>query len=196
MQLIRYILTSLTATVFLNPWMMAAKLDAGIPGSEVAAVMTVATSDTSGEAESYQIAGIPKRSSSPACLTAKNGTYYLTMTLPNRAGKQFARVSFTDPNLGNGTVPVQFNLSKTQAFVGTPSAMGRAIRLDSAWIDETGTIWVEFNPSLPAATTLTVALNVRNLPPRASQGYGIAAYPTNNSAPLFVGDATRSCASS
>lgn len=186
MRQIRYILMPVVATVLLSPWMMAAKLDTGIPNSETASTTTGAA-----------IASAPKRTSSPACLTARNSTYFLTMTLPNRAGKQFDRVSFTDPNLGNGTTPIQFNLPKTQAFTGTPRAMGRAIRLDGAWIDETGTIWVEFNPSLPAATTLTVALDVKKLPPRASQGYAIAAYPANNNAaPLFVGEATRTCAAS
>ncbi len=115
-------------------------------------------------------------------------TYSFTMTLPDHLGKQFARVSFTELGEDNKTEPLQFDLSQTQAFIGTTAALGSAIRINDVWIDETGTFWIEFNPTLSPKTTLTVTFKAQTSTSK-TYNYSVAAYPnTQRPVAVFVGN--------
>jgi hypothetical protein len=125
--------------------------------------------------------------------TTGDNSYSLTVTLPEHTGNQFARLSFsfTNPDRGNEVAVIPFNFPGTQAFAGSPDARGEAIALSGTWIDETGTLWIEFNPAVPPKTTLTVVLTTPGSLPSPSVAYSIAAYPNANPAiPVFVGDGT------
>jgi hypothetical protein len=115
-------------------------------------------------------------------------TYSLTIALPARTGASFNKLSFTERQPDQGTEPIRFDLPATEVFIGTPS--DRPIESE-AWVDETGTFWIEFNPPVAAGTTLTVVLKLQNLPSEESYEYGFAAYPaTENSVAVYVGDRT------
>jgi len=125
--------------------------------------------------------------------TASNSTYFFTMTLPEHPGQRFAKLSFdfTEQNQAKGIDPIQFDLAKTKAFLGTPDVKGRAIGVSSAWIDETGSLWVEFKPTLLPQTTFTVALTTQPSTTKTIYEFGVAAYPaTQRPVALFVGDGT------
>lgn len=122
---------------------------------------------------------------------AGSSTHFFTMTMPERAGKQFTKLSFsfTEQNQEKTVAPLRFDLASTRAFIGSSEAGGRAIGIKDAWIDETGIFWVEFNMPVPPKTKLTLALKTLKSSPPATYGYGIAAYPNKFSA-IFVGDGT------
>ena len=124
--------------------------------------------------------------------TTDSNTYSLTMTLPKRVGKQFAKVSisFTEQNREKTIAPLQFDLSNMKAFAGAPNEGRRAIAIQNTWIDETGSLWVQFKTPIPPQTKLTLALKLRQLPAAASYDYGIAAYPEPKASASFVGDGT------
>ncbi|MBD2075718.1 DUF2808 domain-containing protein [Phormidium sp. FACHB-592] len=121
-----------------------------------------------------------------------SNTYALTMTLPKRVGKQFAKVSisFTEQNRDKTIAPLQFDLPNIKAFAGAANKGRRAIAIQRTWIDETGSLWVQFKTPIPPQTKLTLALKLRQLPAAASYDYGIAAYPEPKAAASFVGDGT------
>jgi hypothetical protein len=113
---------------------------------------------------------------------------YFTVTIPENAGEELAKLSFSDMKQEGPRLP--FNLEKTQVFMGT-RANGQSIELGDAWVDEVGVVWVEFAPTLAPGTTFTVVLEVRENAPSGEHEYGIAAYPEpQNSVPAFVGDGT------
>jgi hypothetical protein len=85
-------------------------------------------------------------------------------------------------------VPVNLNLSATAAFIGTSNA-GEAIAVKDTWIDETGTVWIEFNSPLATKTTLTVVFKTQQPLAVGQYAYSIAAY-SKLSAPIFVDDGT------
>lgn len=115
-----------------------------------------------------------------------NQKAYFTVTIPENAGEELAKLSFS--NLAQEGIRLPFNLEKTQVFLGT-RAGGQSIPLSDAWVDETGVVWVEFAPALAPGTTFTVVLEVGENPPSGEHEYGIAAYPEpENSVPAFVGD--------
>lgn len=118
-----------------------------------------------------------------------NSTYLFTMTLPERTGKQFSKlsISLTEQNGGKTIAPMQFDLPRTKAFIGAPTEGGRAIGVRDTWIDETGVLWVQFNAPVPPQTKLTLALKLRQLPSATTYNYGIAAYSAKAAA-IFVGD--------
>lgn len=120
-------------------------------------------------------------------ITRTANTYYFTMTLPEHSAA-FAKLSLTEQHQEEQAAPTQFELPLTEAFSGTPSAMGRPIAI-AASVDETGTVWVEFDRAIPARTTLTVAFKGRSTLTGGSYHYGVAAYP-NVATPVavFVGD--------
>ena len=123
--------------------------------------------------------------------TADSNTYLLTMTLPKRIGKQFAKVSvsFTEQNRDRTIAPLPFDLPNIKAFAGAPNEGRRAIAIQKTWIDEAGVLWVQFKASVPPQTRLTLALKLRQQPAATRYDYGIAAYPANAAA-IFVGDGT------
>lgn len=124
-------------------------------------------------------------------VTARNGTYYFTITLPQKADRRFARLSFsfTQPGQPNQITPLSVDLSSTQVFMGRGDAVGQAIALAETWVDETGVLWVELKPSLAPGSHLTVAIKPTKFPAGAAYQYGIAAYPDiTNPVPVFVGD--------
>ncbi len=122
-------------------------------------------------------------------LTQTDSLYYFTIAMPKHS-EQFSRLSFSDLKQDSSTIPMRFDLINAQAFVGTPEAIGRAITTE-AWMDETGTFWVEFNPSIPSGTTLTIALKAPKPLTGRSYEYGIAAYTaTNTPTAVLVGNRT------
>jgi Protein of unknown function (DUF2808) len=118
-------------------------------------------------------------------------TYAFSMTLPKRSNKSFSRLSFsfTKPDRDNEVAPVYLNSLATTAFVGNSDAPGAAIAVESSWIDETGTIWVEFGSAVPPNTLLTVVFKARKPLSIGLYQYSIAAYPTTRpSGAVFVGN--------
>ena len=127
----------------------------------------------------------------PNRATASEESYSFTMTLP-QTGSHFAKLSFsfTKPDRDHTIVPIPLNLKSTRAFVGT-STMGKEIGVKDAWIDETGTVWVELDSLVAAKTTLTVVFKPQKLLPAGQYIYGIAAYPdTKPGIPVFVDSGT------
>lgn len=124
-------------------------------------------------------------------LAAAANTYSLTMTLPDRPGKQFTQLSFTERDSSNGATTLLLDLASTRAFTGTSETAGSAIALERTWIDETGTIWVDFKQPVSSKTTLTIVFKAKKQPSKASYQYGIAAYPnTSRPVAIFVGNET------
>jgi Protein of unknown function (DUF2808) len=117
-----------------------------------------------------------------------NRMAYFTVMIPQNAGEGLAKLSFSDRNTTEAP-RLAFNLDKTQVFLGTPEAIGQTVNFADAWVDETGVVWVEFDPSLAPGTVFTVALAVGQNAPSDSREYGVAAYPeSDNSVAAFVGD--------
>jgi hypothetical protein len=122
-------------------------------------------------------------------LTETDSLYYFTVVMPQHP-ESFSRLSFSELNQDNAVTPMQFDLINVQAFAGTPEASGQAI-VTEGWVDETGTFWVEFNPSVPSGTTLTVALKAPKPQSSKSHEYGIAAYTaTSTPTAIRVGNRT------
>jgi Protein of unknown function (DUF2808) len=122
-------------------------------------------------------------------LTANDRLYYFTMTLPEHT-EQFSRVSFTELPENQVSNPVQFELGSTEVFTGTAQMKGRSIATE-VWVDETGTFWIEFDPTLSAGTQLTVAFKGKNPSSGKPHEYGIAAYTaTETPTAIFVGNGT------
>jgi len=121
---------------------------------------------------------------------ADGSTHFFTMTMPDRVGKRFTKLSFsfTEQNQDQTVAPLRFDLASTKVFTGSAKA-GGAIAIRDVWIDETGVFWVAFNTPVPPKTKLTLALKTLKASPAATYGYGIAAYPDKFPA-IFVGDGT------
>jgi hypothetical protein len=123
-------------------------------------------------------------------------TQWVTITLPSQGQHRFTKLSLTEQT--PTAPPLAFDLPNIRAFIGPATAPGTAIALAPAWIDETGTLWIEFNTPLPANTTLTLALATPTVSPgtpppvaAAPSVYGVAAYPAlSPSAPIFAGEVT------
>lgn len=173
MRQISYTLALITSSVLLNVWTVAAT-----PGNDAKHLNQVP-----------QLAQVSVVSDRPQ---TSNDTHYFTITMPERAGKRFTKLSlsFTEQNQEKAVAPIRFDLASTKAFVGSPQASGRAIGIKDAWIDETGIFWVEFNAPVPPKTVLTLALKTLKSSPAATYDYGIAAYPETKFPAVFVGDGT------
>lgn len=121
---------------------------------------------------------------------AHNGTVYFTMTLPQRADRRFETLSFvfTQPGQPSQMLPLPLDPSSIRVFMGTVERQGPAIALAGTWVDETGVLWVGFNPPLPSGSLLTVAIKPRSALSETSYQYGIAAYLETTSVPILVGN--------
>lgn len=171
MRQISYTLALITTSVLFNVWTVAAT-----PGNDAKRLDRMA-----------QLAPVSVVSDRPQ---TSNDTHYFTMTMPERTGKRFAKLSFsfTEQNQEKPVAPIRFDLASTKAFMGSPETIGRAIAIKDAWIDETGILWVEFNAPVPSKTKLTLALKTLKASPAATYEYGIAAYPETKFPAVFVGD--------
>ncbi|BAU10384.1 hypothetical protein LEP3755_08680 [Leptolyngbya sp. NIES-3755] len=120
-------------------------------------------------------------------VTVSRTAYSFTMTLPRRSRSRFSKLSFSLINLDrDSVVPLPLNLQSTIAQSGKS-----AIRLKGTFIDETGTLWVEFNSPVPQNTPLTVIFKTREPLFAGRYRYSIAAYPeANNGSSQFVEDGT------
>lgn len=119
-------------------------------------------------------------------------SYSFTMTLPRRPASRFAKLSFSLTNLdrANAIVPLPLSLQETVALK-TINDRSQSILVKEAFIDEAGTVWVEFNSSLPINTVLTIVFKTRTPLLAGQYSYRIAAYPeAMNVSPAFVGDGT------
>jgi len=183
MQRIRYTLTLVVIslfTVLFSSWVNTTNPVNRTPGLENASTFA-----------NIAVAGEPTPRSTDIRPTASDKTYFFTMTLPTHPGQRFAKVSFdfTEQSQSKGINPIRFDLANTKAFLGTPDAQGRAIAVESAWVDETGSLWVEFKPTLLPQTTFTLALTTQSSTPKTAYEFGVAAYPaTQRPVALFVGD--------
>ncbi len=171
MRQIHIVLTTLVVTILLNVWATVAQSN----------IQSTNAQNSQAQLNHSQILKLAE--------SATTTPHAITMTLPSTTGTQFAKVSFsfTDPTQENGIAPIRFDLAKTQAFWGN-GTMGKAIAVKDAWVDETGVLWIEFNQPVSPKTTLTVILQTQKTSPSTSFQYGIAAYPVNRAAPIFVGD--------
>ncbi|MBF2025177.1 MAG: DUF2808 domain-containing protein [Oscillatoriales cyanobacterium C42_A2020_001] len=171
MQFFQYVLVSLVTALLLNFW----ALSTGSMTPFLTAGETVTLAKV-----------VVTNSKAP---TASDRAYYFTMTLPE--GNRFAKLSLSEQNVGKGASLLQFHLPTAQAFLGTPTTRGRAVQITDTWVDETGTMWLEFAPALPPKTTLTVVFQPQVSSSRGTHEYGIAAYPdTQYPIPVFVGNGT------
>ena len=117
-------------------------------------------------------------------LTETDSLYYFTVVMPQHSGS-FSRISLSELSENGSITPMRFDMVNAQAFIGTPESSGQEIAAEG-WVDETGTLWVEFNPSIPSGTKLTLALKAPNPQSNRSHEYGIAAY-TATSTPTAIG---------
>ncbi|GAP95527.1 DUF2808 domain-containing protein [Leptolyngbya sp. NIES-2104] len=126
----------------------------------------------------------PPLNSKPHLAAVSGQAYTFTMTLPKRSSN-YKKLSFSLMNLDRQSiVPLPLNLKNT--VVRTKNA----IALKSTFIDETGTLWVEFNSSIPANTPLTVTFKAQEPLLAGQYQYQIAAYPTSGASAEFVKDGT------
>lgn len=117
-------------------------------------------------------------------------SYSFTMTLPRRSASRFTKLSFSLTHLDRADtiVPLPLSLKETIAQVNTMNDRSQSIPV-ATFIDETGTVWVEFNSSLPANTMLTIVFKARKPLLAGKYAYQIAAYPeAMNASSAFVGD--------
>lgn len=117
-------------------------------------------------------------SNSPASVNDRSGarqSYAFRMVLPERTGEKFSLVSLSlEPN-ERGANPIPFEVKTAQAFVEA-NGQKQKIPIQESWIDETGTLWIEFKPSLMPKTQLTLSLVAHESSARTVYKYGIAAY--------------------
>lgn len=109
------------------------------------------------------------------------------LVLPDRAGEAFSMLSLSLQTQDAQAIPVPLDVKTAQIAVISASGQPQAIALKQTWIDETGTLWLEFKPALPPKTRLSLSLNAHKLPAKATYNYGIAAYANSEyPAPLLV----------
>jgi hypothetical protein len=107
---------------------------------------------------------------------SSNQQHAFTLVMPERAGEKFSMLSISLQARKAGALPIPFDIKTAQAFVGGSNGQRQAIAIQQTWIDETGTLWLEFKPSLPPKTKLTLSLAAKRLPTQTTYEYGIAAY--------------------
>lgn len=120
--------------------------------------------------------------------SAANKPHVFAMVLPARTGAKFSMLSISLQAKDPKAIPVPFNVRTAQAAVIQANGQQRAIAIQQTWIDETGTLWVEFKPSLPPKTRLTLSFNANQLPAKMVYEYGIAAYSDNEYASATLVD--------
>jgi hypothetical protein len=109
------------------------------------------------------------------------------LALPERAGEVFSMLSLSLQAQDAQAIPIPLDVKTAQIAVISASGQSQAIAIQQTWIDETGTLWLEFKPPLPPKTQLTLSLNAHKLPAKATYNYGIAAYANSEyPAPLLV----------
>lgn len=119
----------------------------------------------------------------PHYLAAVNGqSYAFSLTLPKRS-KGYTKLSFSLMQADRSEIvslPVRSTIVRAKT----------AIVPKSTFIDETGTLWVEFNSPVPANTALTVIFKTQQPLASGQYRYQIAAYPANGASAEFVDDRT------
>lgn len=118
---------------------------------------------------------IPVSLSSNHDRPASRRPYAFTMVLPERTGEKFSLLSLSLDSSERGATPIPFEAKSAQAFVEA-NGQKQKLTIQQSWIDETGTLWIEFKPSLMPKTQLTLSLVARELSVKAVYKYGIAAY--------------------
>ena len=106
----------------------------------------------------------------------RNVPYYFTVELPESAGKPLGKVRI---DRRRGASEIQFNLSETIAFMGTPSARGERLNLGAVETDEeTGGVSISFEPPLEPGTLVTVGLMAASNPKQSGVYlFGVTAFP-------------------
>jgi hypothetical protein len=91
-----------------------------------------------------------------------NVPYYFTISLPEKSVESLGKVTIEQEV---SPVVIQFQLSQTQAFQGTPNSRGKALSLKSVTQDsKTQAISVNFEPPVPPGTTFTISLMAQQNP--------------------------------
>ncbi len=104
--------------------------------------------------------------------------YPLTLTLPEHPGKRFSILSFSFNQRGKpGQVALPpLALSQTQLLINA-TANRQAVQPKRLWLDETGTLWLEFVTPLPPKTPITILFKSDRSLSGSGYEYAIAAYP-------------------
>ncbi len=119
-------------------------------------------------------------------------TYPLTITLPEYPGRRFATLSFSfNQREKPGQVALlPLALSQTQLLLNAASDR-QVVQPKSLWLDETGTLWLEFTTPLPPKTPITILFKSDRSLSGSGYEYAIAAYPDNPyPVGVFVGQGT------
>lgn len=88
--------------------------------------------------------------------------YFFTINLPEKSVESLGQVTIKQQA---GPETIKFNLSQTQAFIGTSNSRGKALTLKSVTQDpKTGVISVNFQPPISPGTTFTISLMAQNNP--------------------------------
>jgi hypothetical protein len=175
MRRISLILLLTLFAILVSDW-LPTRVDSAVPGSR-----TILLTQTPLTYSSFEVA---QNNSSPT----QNRPYALTVLLPEHQGHRFSQLSLTaleEP----GTPSILFNLDKTRAYYGKPDERGAEVTVHRTWIDETGTLWVEFNPAIAPNTSLTLIFDATDLTPGKPHQFGVAAYPDMpNTVAVWVGN--------
>ncbi|MDX2241630.1 MAG: DUF2808 domain-containing protein [Leptolyngbyaceae cyanobacterium bins.302] len=170
MRQISVVLTLSILAVVLSPWAIAKKSVAPVAADPISSDKTlVVASPASGDR------------------ALSNQQHTFRMVLPARAGEKFSMLSLTLQSREPGGIPIPFDVKTAQVSVGAANGQEKAIAVHQTWVDETGTLWIEFKPSLPAKTQLKLSLAARKLTNQTAYDYGIAAYADSDyPAAVFV----------
>lgn len=164
MRQISVVLTLSILAVVLSPWAVAKKSVDPVATDQT----LVVASPTSGD-------------------RASNQQHTFTLVLPARVGEKFSMLSLTLQSREPGGIPIPFDVKTAQVSIEEAKGQAKAIAVHQTWVDETGTLWIEFKPSLPAKTPLKLSLAARKLANQTAYDYGIAAYADSDyPAAVFV----------
>lgn len=134
---------------------------------------------------------IPANQAAGGDRAAASKSHVFAMVLPARTGETFSMLSISLQARDPKARPIPFDVKTARAAATTPNGQQQAISIRQTWIDETGTLWLEFQPSLPPKTQLTLSLQPHQLAAQTVYEYGIAAYADSEyPAAIFVDSGT------
>ena len=149
--------------------------------------------ETAYEQTAYQQATFDKaprliRSAASSNTANAPASYHFTLRVPENAGESLQAVKIVQQP---GVQTIEFNMNRSQAFIGDSFAGGPNVSLASTGgLPSTeGEATVVFDPPIPPGSTVTVSLRAKENP-RFGGVYlfGVTAYPEgNNSEGQFLG---------
>lgn len=111
---------------------------------------------------------------------AQGATYYFTLSLPNHDNTPLQKISIAQQDAASRARFVQFDLSQTEVFVGTPDQKGELIPVREAqFAPDNQTLLLTLDSPVQPGDTVTVALHPKRNPRRDGLYlFGITAFPT------------------